>query len=64
VQQATKSFRSKVLLASVLGLVVSVGGLVLAWYFDTVPGATIVLSAIGVFAVMRIAGVARHATSH
>jgi zinc transport system permease protein len=55
VQQLTRSFRSTVLLASVLGFGVSVGGLVLAWYIDSVPGATIVLSAIAVFALTRVA---------
>ncbi|MGH2756414.1 MAG: metal ABC transporter permease [Actinomycetota bacterium] len=64
VLQVTKSFRSTVLFASVLGLCVSIAGLVVAWYIDAVPGATIVLSAIAVFAVMRIAGLARHAMSH
>jgi zinc transport system permease protein len=54
VQQMTRSFRATVIFASLLGFSVSVGGLVLAFYVDVAPGATIVLSAIGVFALMRI----------
>lgn len=53
VQQTTRSFRATVVRASFLGFGVSVAGLVLAFYIDAAPGATIVLSAIGAFAVIR-----------
>ena len=62
VQQVTKSFRSTVLFASLVGFGVSVGGVTLAWYIDVVPGATIVLSAIVMFALMRIVVSVRQAT--
>jgi zinc transport system permease protein len=62
VQQVTKSFRSTVLFASLVGFGVSVGGVTLAWYIDVVPGATIVLSAIAMFALMRIVVSVRQAT--
>lgn len=53
VQQVTKSFRSTVWAASLLGIVTSVGGVVLAFYIDAAPGATIVLSALAAFALTR-----------
>lgn len=59
VQQLTKSFRSTVLFSCMLGFLVSVAGLVAAYYFDAAPGATIVLSAIGAFAVLRGVGFIR-----
>lgn len=55
VQQATRSFRATIFYSSLVGLAVSVGGLLLAFYTDARPGATIVLSAIVVFAIMRFA---------
>lgn len=59
VQQLTKSFRSTVLFSSILGFFVSVAGLVFAYYLDAAPGATIVLSAIGAFALLRGVGFLR-----
>ncbi|MFN2389746.1 MAG: metal ABC transporter permease [Actinomycetota bacterium] len=53
-QQVTSSFRATVWLASLIGAAVSVGGLILAFYVDVAPGATIVLSAIGVFGLLRV----------
>lgn len=53
VQATTRSFRGTILQASLLGLVVSVIGLVLAFYIDAAPGATIVLTAISAFALVR-----------
>ena len=49
-QQVARSFRATLLGSLVIGVTVSVGGLVAAYYVDTAPGATIVLLAIGVFA--------------
>jgi zinc transport system permease protein len=63
VQQVTKSFRSTVVFACLLGFTVSVGGLVLAYYLDVASGATIVLSAIGAFALMRVVDVVRPGAS-
>ena len=59
VQQLTRSFRSTVLYACLLGFLVSVAGLILAFYIDAAPGATIVLSVIAAFAVMRVIGLRR-----
>lgn len=52
VQQMTRSFRATAVLSCLLGFAVSVGGLILAFYVDAAPGATIVLSAIAAFAIM------------
>jgi zinc transport system permease protein len=60
-QQMTRSFRSTVVSASLLGLGVSVGGLILAFYMDAAPGGTIVLTAIAVFGAMRFVRIARRA---
>jgi zinc transport system permease protein len=49
-QQVARSFKATLLGALVIGVAVSVGGLVAAYYVDAAPGATIVLLAIGVFA--------------
>lgn len=62
VQQLTKSFRSTVLFSCLLGLFVSVAGLVFAFYLDAAPGATIVLSMIAAFALLRGVGFIRQAT--
>lgn len=62
VQQSARSFRATVVGASVLGFVVTVTGLILAFYINAAPGATIVLTAIAAFAVLRGAAHVRHAT--
>lgn len=62
VQQSAASFGATVLRACMLGLVVTVAGLILAFYIDAAPGATIVLTAIGAFAVLRGSAHLRHAT--
>lgn len=55
VQQLTSSFRTTVWSACLVGLVVSVGGLILAFYLsDVAPGATIVLGAIALFVALRL----------
>jgi zinc transport system permease protein len=51
VQQVTRSFVATMIGSLVLGMVLSVGGLIVAFYLDVVPGATIVLGAIAVFAL-------------
>jgi zinc transport system permease protein len=61
-QRLSKSFRATVLLAIGLGAVESVGGLMAAYYGDVYPAATIVLGAIGVFALAAVAGRVRVAT--
>jgi zinc transport system permease protein len=48
-QQVAKSFRATLYGAVVIGVAVSVGGLLIAYYANTAPGAAIVLTAIGVF---------------
>jgi len=55
-QQVAKSFRATLLGSVVVGVAVSVGGLLAAYYADVAPGASIVLTAIGVFGVMSLAG--------
>lgn len=54
VQNLTKGFRSTVVGALVVGMAVSVGGVVLAYYADASPGAVIVLSALAVFALTSL----------
>jgi zinc transport system permease protein len=53
-QLVARGFRATMHLAMVLGALASVGGLVAAAQYDTAPGATIVLVAIGVFAVLAL----------
>ena len=50
-QLFARSFSRTMTLASVIGVVVSVAGLVLTYWQDIPPGATIVVLAIGVYAV-------------
>ncbi|MDO8388989.1 MAG: metal ABC transporter permease [Actinomycetota bacterium] len=54
-QLVTRSFRSTYLAGILVGAVVSVSGVVASYYLDTPPGGTIVLFAIGLFAVTLIA---------
>jgi zinc transport system permease protein len=49
VQQVSGSFRTTVLGSMLLGGVLSAGGVLAAYYFDTSPGPTIVLIAIAAF---------------
>ncbi len=51
VQQLTGSFRSTVYASLALGLVLSVGGLIFAFYADVAPGATIVVGALIAFVI-------------
>lgn len=62
VQQTTNSFRATVVRSSMLGVAVTVAGLILAFYMDAAPGATIVLTAIAAFALVRGAAHLRRAT--
>lgn len=55
VQQLTRSFRATVYASMALGVTVCVGGLVIAFYADVPPGATIVLGAIVAFALASVA---------
>jgi zinc transport system permease protein len=55
------SFRRTVLLAMVLGLVVSVGGVTTSYYADTPSGGTIVLLAIALFLLASVGAAARGA---
>jgi zinc transport system permease protein len=55
-QQVARSFRTTLLGSLAIGVAVSVGGLVVAYYADVAPGAAIVLLAIGVFAVLSVVG--------
>jgi zinc transport system permease protein len=62
-QQLSKSFRATVLIGIALGAVESVGGLLVAYYGDLRPAATIVLGAIAAFALCAVAGRVRLAVS-
>jgi zinc transport system permease protein len=55
-QQVALSFRATLLGSLVIGVAVSVGGLLVAYYADVAPGATIVLCAIGVFCATSLRG--------
>lgn len=55
------SFRGTLLLSMAIGLVVSVGGVATSFYARTPSGGTIVLLAIGLFAVVAAATALRHA---
>ncbi len=55
VQQVATSFRATVLGASIMGLAIGVAGIVIAFYIDAAPGATIALTAIAAFGLMRAA---------
>ena len=55
IQQVSASFRGTLLGSLGLGALVSVGGLIIAFYADVAPGATIVLSAIAAFGLCSMA---------
>lgn len=57
-QNLTSGFARTMRLAMVIGLVCSVGGLVLTAYVDLPPGGVIVLIAVGVYVIGLIAHVA------
>ena len=61
-QLVTRGFAATMYAAMVLGVVASGGGLSLAASYDTAPGATIVLVAIAIFAVMAAASALRRAS--
>ena len=62
-QQLTRSFRTTLVAACVLGAVASVSGLVLAYYADVAPGAATVVLALGGFLVATaLAGTRRLAS--
>jgi zinc transport system permease protein len=58
-QQLTRGFRSTRALALLLGVAVSVAGVVLSYYVAAPPGASIVVLAIGLFLVCSLTGIAR-----
>lgn len=58
-QLVARSFRGAYLLGIAIGATVSVTGVVVAYYLDTPSGGTIVLLAIGVFAVVLLGGAVR-----
>ncbi len=58
-QQLTRSFRTTHLAAMVIGLVAALGGLISSYEIETQPGPTIVLLALGIFAVAALAGAVR-----
>jgi zinc transport system permease protein len=60
-QLVARSFRATLLLAVAVGLMVSVGGVVTSFYADTPSGGTIVLLAVGLFAVASVASAIRTA---
>ncbi|GAA1926005.1 metal ABC transporter permease [Streptomyces sodiiphilus] len=61
-QQATRGFAATLAFALVIGVLVSVSGTVTSYYADVPPGATIVLIAMGVFALLSVLArpLARH----
>ncbi len=60
-QLVSRGFRATMALAIGIGTVVAVSGVVLSYYADTRSGGTIVLLAIGLFAVVTLASSAREA---
>ncbi|MDQ3956882.1 MAG: metal ABC transporter permease [Actinomycetota bacterium] len=56
VQQVTRSFRATVYASLALGVTACVGGLIIAFYADVSPGATIVLTTIASFVGAAAAG--------
>jgi zinc transport system permease protein len=56
-QQVTRSFRGTAVLGLVLGLIASTSGLVTSFYVEVPPGPTIVLVALGTFAVLALVAV-------
>jgi zinc transport system permease protein len=54
-QRLTRTFRSTMLVSMVLGVALSVGGLILAFYANSFPGPTIVLTGIAAFALAAAA---------
>ncbi len=62
-QQVMRSFRGTLLLAVAVGVAASVSGLTLAFYADVAPGASTVVLALGVFAVLNVLGLARRTTA-
>jgi zinc transport system permease protein len=64
-QQLARSFRATLLGACLVGVLASVGGLVLAFYADVAPGASTVVLALGCFLVVALIGQAtRRVASH
>jgi zinc transport system permease protein len=61
-QLVSRGFRSTMYVAMLIGLLAAAGGISLAAQYDTAPGATIVLVAIGGFAVLALGGSALRAT--
>lgn len=63
-QQLTRSFRVTMMLAVLIGLLSSVGGLATSFHADLSPGATIVILALAVFCVaVAVGGVLRRASN-
>ena len=67
-QLVARSFRSTFVLSIVIGVIVSVSGVMVSYYADTPSGGTIVVLAIGVFVLLLVSvsvrrALARRATS-
>jgi len=54
-QQVTNSFKSTMILSSILGLTASLTGLLISFFVDIPPGPTIVMIALALFALMALA---------
>jgi zinc transport system permease protein len=54
-QQITRSFKSTMILSSILGLTASLAGLLVSFFVDIPPGPTIVMIALALFAFMALA---------
>jgi zinc transport system permease protein len=54
-QQVTSSFKSTMILSSILGLTASLMGLLVSFFVDIPPGPTIVMIALALFALMALA---------
>jgi zinc transport system permease protein len=57
-QQLARSFHATMMFASVLGMLLGVGGLLIAFYANVAPGASIVLSAIAAYVLAAVAAYA------
>jgi zinc transport system permease protein len=62
-QQVARSFRGSLIIATVVGVVVSVTGTTASYYLETPSGGTIVLLAVGVFGLAALGATAVRAAS-
>lgn len=63
-QQVARSFRGSLIIATVVGVVVSVTGTTASYYLETPSGGTIVLLAVGVFVIAALGATVARAMHH